>query len=133
MCLPVFLGGCKRLLVLDGATYLTRLWCIVELFTYIAMGGTQDTVDMRLLAADDQESDKLLANMRDFDARNAKCFVKEDTDRLHETIEKGFGSFNEFNKEVKGMLNGAAVVESDNSEPRVSRRVSLVATGKRDR
>ena len=26
-CLPVFLAGCRQLLVLAGQTYATRLWC----------------------------------------------------------------------------------------------------------
>ena len=29
-CLPVYLAGCRRLVALCGATYLERLWCIME-------------------------------------------------------------------------------------------------------
>ena len=32
--LPVYLAGCNTLLVLLGPTYLSRLWCVVELFTF---------------------------------------------------------------------------------------------------
>jgi hypothetical protein len=38
--LPVYLAGCQSLLVLFGPTFLTRLWCVVELFTFLSMGGT---------------------------------------------------------------------------------------------
>lgn len=37
-CLPVFLAGCSRLLVLAGASYPTRLWCALELFTFVYLG-----------------------------------------------------------------------------------------------
>ena len=33
-CLPVFLAGCQTLLVVAGTTYCSRLWCIMELFTF---------------------------------------------------------------------------------------------------
>merc|ERR1719150_3471016 len=36
-CLPIFLRGCQRLVVFLGETYLTRLWCIMELFTFAYM------------------------------------------------------------------------------------------------
>merc|ERR1712039_474003 len=42
--LPLFLSGCKTLLVLCGPTYLTRLWCVMELFTFVHMGGDIDRV-----------------------------------------------------------------------------------------
>ena len=32
-CLPVFLAGCKDMLVVAGPTYTQRLWCIMEIFT----------------------------------------------------------------------------------------------------
>merc|ERR1711953_384668 len=38
-CLPVYLSCCKKLLILCGSTYLDRLWCVVELFVFIEMGG----------------------------------------------------------------------------------------------
>ena len=34
-CLPVFLAGCERLLVLCGETYSKRLWCVMELFVFL--------------------------------------------------------------------------------------------------
>ena len=33
-CLPVFLVGCQTLLVVAGPTYCSRLWCVMELFTF---------------------------------------------------------------------------------------------------
>ena len=34
-CLPVFLAGCQTLLVVAGSNYCTRLWCVMELFTFV--------------------------------------------------------------------------------------------------
>jgi len=43
--LPIFLSGCKELLVLGGPSYLSRLWCVVELFTFVHMrGGRTDGI-----------------------------------------------------------------------------------------
>ena len=33
-CLPAFLAGCQTLLVVAGPTYCSRLWCVMELFTF---------------------------------------------------------------------------------------------------
>ena len=37
-CLPVFLAGCQTLLVVAGPTYCSRLWCVMELFTFVRSG-----------------------------------------------------------------------------------------------
>lgn len=36
--LPIYLSGCKTLLILAGATYPTRLWCVMELYSVSALG-----------------------------------------------------------------------------------------------
>merc|ERR1719443_2653989 len=36
MCLPVHLAACKKILMLVGQSYLSRLWCIMEIFVLIA-------------------------------------------------------------------------------------------------
>ena len=36
MCLPVRLAACKKVLMLIGQSYLTRLWCIMEIVVLIA-------------------------------------------------------------------------------------------------
>lgn len=36
-CLPVFEMACQKLLVLNGQTYTTRLWCVWELYTFFAI------------------------------------------------------------------------------------------------
>ena len=51
--LPAYLAACDRLLVLKGPTYLDRLWCVMELFVFFAMGAPVDRIDLRVL--DDDE------------------------------------------------------------------------------
>jgi len=48
-CLPVYLAGCRKLLILCGGTYLNRLWCLVEIFIFLQMGGELDNLEVRLL------------------------------------------------------------------------------------
>merc|ERR1719201_2798256 len=36
MCLPVHLAACSKVVMLVGPTYLTRLWCVMEIFVLIA-------------------------------------------------------------------------------------------------
>ena len=35
--LPIYLSGCKLLLILAGETYTTRLWCVMEVFTWLSI------------------------------------------------------------------------------------------------
>ena len=44
--LPVFLAGCKSLLVLLGPSYTQRLWCVLEIFTFLTAGRTVDTLKL---------------------------------------------------------------------------------------
>ncbi|KAG8460161.1 hypothetical protein KFE25_014306 [Diacronema lutheri] len=48
MCLPVFLAGCSTLLVVYGPTYLSRVWCVTELFTFLQMGASADRIELLL-------------------------------------------------------------------------------------
>merc|ERR1712232_1308436 len=47
--LPVYVAGCKKLLVLFGETFLERLWCIVEIFIFLQMGGDSMDIDIRMV------------------------------------------------------------------------------------
>ena len=35
--LPVYLSGCKLMLILAGKTYTERLWCVMEIFTWLSL------------------------------------------------------------------------------------------------
>ena len=58
----VFLAGCDTLLVLCGPSYLSRLWCVIELMVWLEMGGAISAITLRPLLpmtddADDNSSD----------------------------------------------------------------------------
>lgn len=78
-CLPVYLAGCKQLLILCGETYLQRLWCVVEIFVFLEMGGELANLDVRLLQSGNRA-------IEGFDVTAARCFTQEDTVRLHDVI-----------------------------------------------
>ena len=129
--LPIFLAGCKQLLVLAGGTYATRLWyatrarlpsahasstltalpslgrrCVVELFVWLRVGGARERIKVAPLAHQAQlggggEAHTLFAS---FDAAKAKCFKAKDQQHLLGVIESGFGDLVPFNKVVRGLL-----------------------------
>ena len=39
-CLPVFQMACSKMLVLCGETYVSRMWCILELYTFFVLSPT---------------------------------------------------------------------------------------------
>ena len=94
-CLPVFLSGCQILLIIAGPTYCSRLWCVMEIFTFMHMGGSMDRIDIKLISNPDQNQTAarkdLRAQLARFDAAQAQCFKVEDRQRLLAVIEAGFG------------------------------------------
>ena len=101
--LPVFLAGCKELLVLAGPTYASRLWCVMEIFVFVRMGGKQSKMDVRLLSGMDEG--ELQQKLLEFDAGKAETFDPNDRERLWAVIEAAFGTFDPFNKIVRDMFD----------------------------
>ena len=101
-CLPVFVSGCQRLLLLVGPTYTSRLWCVMEVFIFLRMGGEREAMEVMLL---DESADAALASrLAKFDAAKAKCFHDSDKQRLWAVIEASYGTFGPFNKLVRGLI-----------------------------
>ena len=101
--LPVFLAGCNELLVLAGRTYPTRLWCVMELFVYVRMGGKRERLVSRLL----DDSTDLATRLAKFDAEDARCYLDNDRQKLLAVIEAAFGTFYLFNGLVRGIFSEA--------------------------
>ena len=101
MCLPVFLAGCKQLYLFCGPTFLERLWCLLEIFVYLEMGGRVDDVTLVLAPPDDAYFEERFAR---FDVSHATCFDPVERDRLLATIEAGFGGLDQFNASLKGVV-----------------------------
>ena len=100
--LPFYLAGCDRLVVVAGPTYASRLWCVIEIFTFLFMGGSRDRIDV--LPIGDDTLAQVEDRLRSFDAQHAKCFVEEDRERLLGIIEAGFGDYGAFNSLVRVAL-----------------------------
>jgi len=119
-CLPIWLAGCNTLLVLCGETYLQRLWCILEIYVFMEMGGSKERVELwPLPSAEDAvvsfgESRVKAARMRmtrefgRFDVHMCTCHLERDRQKLLGIIEEGFGNLDAFNREAHHMLAFAA-------------------------
>lgn len=99
-CLPVYISGCRKLLLLPGATYYRRLWCCIELATFLEMGGDAERVEVVEL-----EGAQGLSTM--LDLQLAECSSPEDTDRLKATIEAGFGNLHDFSARLRSVIESA--------------------------
>jgi hypothetical protein len=103
--LPVFISGCKQLLVLAGPTYASRLWCVIELFVFVQLTPiVQDRMRVMSLTSKDKAeevSKDFEQGLLKFDAGKAETFDPNDQERLMAVIEAAFGTFNPFNKIVR--------------------------------
>jgi len=101
-CLPVYLVGCQKLVILCGTTYLERLWCLVEIYVFLHMGGAVDDIEVLLLGGNSPPACdsscgvraswssashiRLEEQIRNFNPRAARCHSDYDTDRLQAVI-----------------------------------------------
>lgn len=121
-CLPIFIVGCSRLLVLRGPTVLSRLWCIVELFTFVVMSGSTAAVDvvpfgevvslesvtLRRGSGSSTSTHSDRADERDrFDARRARCGDPEDYIPLMSVLHAYPSGISVFNRELLATLRSA--------------------------
>merc|ERR1712228_655230 len=92
-CLPIFLSGCKRMVVFCGPTYLSRLWCIVELFTFVHMGHSTDKIDFVLVqreGSEQEDAETIVQCFEDFDAEECCCTLESDKERIFSIIHAAF-------------------------------------------
>lgn len=123
--LPIYMAGCRTLLLLVGDTYLTRIWCTVELFVFMAMGGKPDRITLRRLQNQSPHSIPLECSpdhdasgawqdlsssigLRTFDVRRADCHLATDKERLVGMILGGFGGPEAFNQAVRSLFADVA-------------------------
>ena len=111
-CLPVFLAGCQKLLIVAGPTYTRRLWCVMEIFTFLKMGGSLERIEIiPLTETEDKEQARmrLIEQFAMFDAAEAECFKVEDRQKLLAVIEASFGTAAPFNQLVREVLSARAL------------------------
>ena len=107
-CLPIYLSGCRKLLIVAGPTYSSRLWCLMEIFTFVRFNG--DSRDIALHAFDEAVSTSLAT---DFDAASAQCYKPSDRHRLLAVIEAAFGDCHGFNLVVRDIFAAKTGLQED--------------------
>ena len=115
-CLPVHLAGCKSLLVLAGPTYTKRLWCILEVFTFLKAGGGFDALELVPIAADADDGgeggggggrlgfEAVRAAFLKFSVEDARCYKEDERQHLLGVVETGFGSLDTFDELVRSLF-----------------------------
>ena len=85
--LPINVTACRKMLVLCGETYSTRLWCIWELFVLNAFS-SQDTAAKKIefRSPDLNDYDDALHSLRNFSMDQARCFDPNEEDKLRAII-----------------------------------------------
>ena len=102
-CLPLFLSGCRKLVVLAGESYTSRLWCVMELFAFVHMGG--DLGDVEVLEAHAPGGAQRVADsFANFDAAEANCYDPKDKAHMLRVIEAAFGDMRSFNSVVRPLM-----------------------------
>eukprot|EP00930_Biecheleria_cincta_P098553 TRINITY_DN90201_c0_g1_i1.p1 TRINITY_DN90201_c0_g1~~TRINITY_DN90201_c0_g1_i1.p1 ORF type:complete len:215 (-),score=48.82 TRINITY_DN90201_c0_g1_i1:76-642(-) len=107
-CLPVFLAACNGLLILAGDTYVSRLWCVMELFVYVNMQPPElreSTVEILLLGDTATQLEDLEKKWSTFSAADCSCFKQEDKDRIMKVIDAYPGGIAEFDVAVRALGN----------------------------
>mmetsp|Transcript_16066 Transcript_16066/g.37435 ORF Transcript_16066/g.37435 Transcript_16066/m.37435 type:complete len:770 (+) Transcript_16066:44-2353(+) len=104
--LPLSLAGCRKLVIFYGPSYLSRLWCIIELFVFLEMGKELSDIELRKLDTSQQDEDVMRKEIRQFDASKAQCYSPEERDAMLTLIEAGSGTLEAFSAQISSMLNG---------------------------
>ena len=127
--LPIFLAGCKRLLVLPGATYTSRLWCLMEMFTFVQIGRDLDDMIVLPLSATEPEPHVSGAGSRSehecdaipdatVDSKRAQCFKHSDRHNLLAAIEASYGTCSQFDKVAEQALTRSFQTAKDKMQTR---------------
>jgi len=113
--LPVYLAGCKSFVLLLGPTYCTRLWCILELFTWLRMGGKLDRIVVKpfggaidggeggggAASTSNELEQEALRAFQNFESSRACCFRDAERQHLLGVLEAGFGTLGAFDATIR--------------------------------
>ena len=106
LCLPVFLAFCNELLVLAGPSYSSRLWCVLELYTFVIVRPAAGGLVIRPFdEAGPFKEGCETEYFRTFDANKASCYLAADRHHLLAVIEAGYGSIRAFNRRVRRIVD----------------------------
>lgn len=108
--LPVYLAGCNELLIIAGPSYTGRLWCIIEVFTFLKMGGSIDRITLIPIDVDEKKDVKTLFD--DVDVSTSRCYKEDDRQRLLGIVQTGFGNFDQFNTIVRDVFHQRVIASA---------------------
>ena len=129
-------GGKMARQAIVGPTYITRLWCVMEVFIFMrikdvgaAAGSAQlarQLVTVKLLG----DTTDLMLRLARFDAAKAQCRYDRDRQKLLAVIEASFGTTAPFNQLVLEVLNAQVLglKEASRGAKAVSRRAASTET-----
>ena len=117
--LPIFLLASRYFAVFAGQSYTKRLWCAVEVFTFVRASGKLDSLILKPLHADDVKA------FARFDISRADCFLREDKQRLLAIVESSYSSIGQFNAACRKILMSKLSLDEAPS----SREVPLAEEG----
>ena len=141
MCLPVHLAACKKFLMIAGSTYTSRIWCILEIFVFLAavndisrlecipLQVTPENVETKVVDEGVKEK-AILDSFRAFTINECKCYSSDTRDKLLSIIEAGCGTLDDFDDLVHGI---ELRFFDKNASPRstVSRMATIMSPGLR--
>lgn len=91
-CLPVNVLSCKKVLALAGPTYVSRLWCIWELYTrlvFVEMSvAIESHIQFEILGSDHDKS-TILHSLKHFNLSETKCYDPNEESHVRSVIETG--------------------------------------------
>jgi hypothetical protein len=134
MCLPVHLAACKKFLMIAGSTYVSRMWCIMEIFVFLAAVNdmsrleciplradtTPDTAAEAEAADETKAENDVLEMFRAFTVGNCQCFSNDVRDKLLSIIEAGCGTLESFDSLVRD-IDIPFIRDDDASRSSISR------------
>ena len=107
-CLPIYVSGCRRMVVLAGPTFPERLWCAVELFIFSELGGGLSFIDVWPFQIPSSGGATTIADsFHSFEVAKTQCTSDLDKDYFTSVIEAAFGGEDPFNAIVREILGEA--------------------------
>ena len=100
-CLPIYIASCNSFVILYGQSYFHRLWCVMELFSYVFMGGNVASIQIVVRSGDERQ---MLQDITDFDVHKCSCLDPQDKDMFLGIIETSFFGLDGFNIAVRDIL-----------------------------
>jgi hypothetical protein len=139
MCLPVHLAACKTFLMIAGPTYTSRMWCIMEIFVFLAAVNDMSRLQcIPLLASppdasaqEDAETgapaeSSVLELFRAFSIGQCKCYSNDTRDKLLSIIEAGCGTLDDFDALMRAIQIN--FINKDEELPSFSRGSTTAST-----